>query len=52
MQLTAMYRTPRPNHIFIGLDYHILDMEISELLKMIPDVDTIMPMLRSFGGKR
>lgn len=51
MQLTAMYRTPRPNHIFIGLDYHILDMEISELLKMIPDVDSIMPMLRSFGGK-
>jgi hypothetical protein len=51
MQLTAMYRTPRPNHIFMGLDYHIMDMEISELLKMIPDVDTIMPMLRSFGGK-
>lgn len=51
MQLTAMYRTPRKNHIFMGLDYHILDMEISELLKMIPDVDSIMPMLRSFGGK-
>lgn len=51
MQLTAMYRTPRKNHIFMGLDYHIMDMEISELLKMIPDVDSIMPMLRSFDGK-
>lgn len=51
MQLTAMYRTPRRNHIFAGLDYHIMDMEISELLKMIPDIDSIMPMLRSFGGK-
>jgi hypothetical protein len=51
MQLTAMYRTPRKNHLFMGLDFHILDMEISELLKMIPDIDTIMPMLRSFGGR-
>ena len=51
MQLTTMYRTPRKNHLFVGMDFHITDMEISELLKMIPDIDTIMPMLRSFGGK-
>jgi hypothetical protein len=51
MQLTAMYRTPRKNHLFLGLDYHMLDVEISELLTMIPDIDTLMPMLRSFSGK-
>lgn len=51
MQLTAMYRTPRKNHLFSSIDFHIMDMEISEMLKMIPDIDTIMPMLRSFGGK-
>jgi hypothetical protein len=51
MQLTAMYKTPRRNHLFVGMDFHMTDMEISELLKMIPDVDTIMPMLRSFDGK-
>ncbi|MBP8790997.1 MAG: hypothetical protein KBH01_06140 [Breznakibacter sp.] len=51
MQLTAMYRTPRKNHLFVGLDYHMLDVEISELLKMIPDIDSMMPMLRSFGGR-
>ena len=51
MQLTAMYRTPRKNHLFLGIDYHMLDVEISELLTMIPDIDTLMPMLRSFGGK-
>jgi hypothetical protein len=51
MQLTAMYRTPRKNHLYLGLDYHMLDIEISELLKMIPDIDTLMPMLRSFSGK-
>ncbi|MBN2481291.1 MAG: hypothetical protein JXB19_06100 [Bacteroidales bacterium] len=51
MQLSAMYRTPRKNHLFLGLDYHMLDVEIGELLTMIPDIDTLMPMLRSFGGK-
>jgi len=51
MQLTAMYRTPRKNHLYMGLDYHMFDIEIETLLKMIPDIDTIMPMLRSFRGK-
>ncbi|HKK42381.1 MAG TPA: AsmA-like C-terminal region-containing protein, partial [Bacteroidales bacterium] len=51
MQMTALYRTPRTNHLFLGIDYHMMDIEIGELLTMIPDIDTIMPMLRSFGGK-
>lgn len=51
MQLTAMYRTPRKNHLFAGVDFHMLNLEISELLKMIPDLDSIVPMLRSFDGK-
>jgi hypothetical protein len=51
MQLTTMYRTPRKNHLFMGLEFHMLNVEIDELLKIIPDVDSIMPMLRSFGGK-
>lgn len=51
IQLTAMYRTPRTNHLFLGLDYHMLNIEIGKIPEMIPDVDTIMPMLRSFKGK-
>jgi hypothetical protein len=51
MQLTAMYRTPRTNHLYLGIDYRLMDVEISELLTMIPDIDSLMPMLRSFGGK-
>ncbi|MBN1990484.1 MAG: hypothetical protein JW783_13860 [Bacteroidales bacterium] len=51
MQLTAMYRTPRKNHLFLGLNYHMLDIEIERLLQMIPQVDSMMPMLRSFKGK-
>jgi hypothetical protein len=50
MQMTAMYRTPRKNHLFLGLDYHMIDIEIERLLQMIPEIDTIMPMLRSFRG--
>lgn len=51
MMLTAMYRTPRKNHLYLGIDYHMLDIEIEELLRIIPDIDSIMPMLRSFRGK-
>lgn len=51
MILTAMYRTPRKNHLYLGLDYHMLNIEIEELLSIIPDIDSLMPMLRSFRGK-
>jgi hypothetical protein len=51
IQLTSMYRTPRKNHLYLGLDYHMLNVEIAELLAMIPDIDTLMPMLRSFEGE-
>ncbi|MDR2910333.1 MAG: AsmA family protein [Bacteroidales bacterium] len=51
MELTAMYRTPRENHLFMGLNMRMLNIEIAELLQMIPAIDTMMPMLRSFGGE-
>ncbi len=50
LQLTAMYRTPRRNHIYVGLDYHMLDIDIAELIHMIPQLDSIVPMLRAFKG--
>lgn len=50
MQLTAIYRSPRPNHIFTALDFHLLDINIDELLNMIPAVDTLVPMLAAFDG--
>lgn len=51
LQLTAMYRTPRRNHIYVGFDYHMLDVDIKELIHMIPQIDSMMPMLRSFAGQ-
>lgn len=50
LQLTAMYRTPRRNHIYVGLDYHMIDIKIEELVRMLPQLDTIVPMLSSFRG--
>ena len=50
MQLTAIYRSPRPNNLFVALDFHLLDIQIDELLKMIPTVDTLVPMLAAFKG--
>ena len=50
MQLTAMYRTPRMNHLFLGFDFHLLDIKIDKLIAMVPEVDTILPMLKSFSG--
>lgn len=51
LQLTAMYRTPRRNHIYVGLDYHMVDIDLQQLIAMIPQLDTLVPMLRSFRGQ-
>lgn len=51
MQLTALYRTPKKNNLFVGANFHLLDIEVADLIKMIPAIDSIVPMLRSFEGK-
>lgn len=52
MQLTAIYRTPSPqDDPFIEMDFHLLDIEIDELIDLIPSVDSIVPMLKAFSGQ-
>lgn len=51
MQLTAMYRSERKNHLFVGADFHLLNIDIDKLIDMIPAIDTIIPMLSSFKGR-
>lgn len=51
MQLTALYRSDLRDHLFAGINFHLLDIEIADLIKMIPEVDTIIPMLSDFEGK-
>ena len=50
MQLTAMYKSPRPSHLFVSLDFHLLDILVDELIDMIPTIDTLVPMLSAFEG--
>ena len=51
MQLTAIYRSPRPNNLFAAIDFHLLDIDIDQLIDMIPSIDTLVPMLKAFKGK-
>lgn len=51
MQLTAMYKSPRRNHLYAGIDFHLLDIEIDKLIKMVPQIDSVVPMLKSFAGQ-
>ncbi|MGX8689770.1 MAG: hypothetical protein ACSW76_03900 [Bacteroidaceae bacterium] len=51
MQLTAIYKTPSIQDRFVELDFHLLDIEIDELIDLIPAVDSIVPMLKAFSGK-
>ena len=50
MQLTAIYKSPRPNNLFTSIDFHLLDIQIDELLNMMPFMDTLVPMLKAFNG--
>ena len=50
MQLTAIYRSERENHLFSSIDFHLLNINIEELINLVPYVDTMVPMLKSFKG--
>ncbi len=51
MQLTALYRSPKRDNLFVGANFHLLDINVADLIHMVPEIDTIVPMLRSFDGK-
>lgn len=50
MMLTAMYKSPRKNHLYLGMDLHLLEIDIAEMISIIPELDTVVPMLKSFAG--
>lgn len=51
MQLTALYKSPRKNNLFAGWNFHLLDIDIAEMIRLVPEIDTIVPMISSFAGK-
>lgn len=50
MMVTAMYKSPRKNHLYLGLDLHLLEIDIAEMINLVPELDTLVPMLASFAG--
>ncbi|MDR2891267.1 MAG: AsmA family protein [Alistipes sp.] len=46
-----LYRTPDRNNLFAGVSIHLSDIEMQELISLVPDLDKTVPMLRSFSGK-
>ena len=51
MKVTAMYKSPRRNHLYLGFDLHLLEIDIAEMINLVPELDTLVPMLSSFAGK-
>lgn len=51
MQLTALYKSPRRNNLFVGWNFHLLDIDIAEMINLVPEIDTIAPMVKAFAGK-
>ena len=48
--LSAIYATRSRSNITAGFDLNMKNMQIERLIAMIPSVDTLAPMLRSFEG--
>lgn len=49
--LTAIYATVNKHDIRAGFDLEIKDMQVDRLIELIPMVDSVAPMLRSFEGR-
>ncbi len=50
MTLTALYATRARNDVMAGFDLSLDRVEIDRLIGLVPSVDTLLPMLRSFEG--
>ena len=50
MSLTALYATRNRQDITAGFDLEMHRMQVERLIRAVPSVDTLLPMLRSFEG--
>ncbi|MDR2882356.1 MAG: hypothetical protein LBU98_01035 [Alistipes sp.] len=48
--IQLMYRTPAKNNLFAGVGVHLDRIDMAELVRLIPDLDRLMPALRGFSG--
>ena len=51
MQLSALYQSLNKDNLFFAMDFHLMNMQINDLLHLIPYFDTLVPMLKTFDGQ-
>lgn len=49
--LDAFYSTPSKDDISTGINVRLSDMTAQDVINLVPSVDTLMPVLKSFYGK-
>lgn len=50
LRMTGLYSTRTPQDIQAGFDLEMNKIRVAELIALIPSIDSLMPMLRSFDG--
>lgn len=50
LALTALYSTKSKEDLSTGFDLELRNVQVEKLIDMVPSVDTLVPMLKSFEG--
>ncbi len=50
MDLNAFYRTMSRSDLSVGFDLQLEDVNVGEFIKLYPQLDSLLPMIRSFEG--
>lgn len=50
LKMTGLYATRTPRDIQTGFDLEMDKIQVARLIELIPSIDSLMPMLRSFEG--
>lgn len=50
VQADAFYSTESKQNICAGFDMYLLDISASKVIEIMPQIDTVMPLLHSFDG--
>lgn len=46
----ALYYAPRPADMMFGMGMKLNDFHVDKVIKIIPEIDTIMPLIKDFSG--
>lgn len=50
LTLSALYSAPNPDNMHIGFGLELTDFNIGKFVKLVPAIDSIMPLVHDFSG--